>query len=118
MLPERVRKDILLSPLAAIKPIVLSCSEAALVCIQHPGFFPKRWPLPEYNVRVPRIHHVLSFTAVVPFLFHTSFYCWWFFSTKDDWDDDDMDDDFCNQLRAELEKTKPPATGQAKPQQS
>ncbi|CBN75991.1 expressed unknown protein [Ectocarpus siliculosus] len=37
---------------------------------------------------------------------------------QDDWDDDDMDDDFCNQLRAELEKTKPPATGQAKPQQS
>lgn len=36
---------------------------------------------------------------------------------KDDWDDDDMDDDFCNQLRAELEKTKSGAaasSGQAK----
>ncbi|CAM9186844.1 unnamed protein product, partial [Discosporangium mesarthrocarpum] len=24
----------------------------------------------------------------------------------DDWDDDDLDDDFCNQLRAELDKTR------------
>lgn len=36
---------------------------------------------------------------------------------QDDWDDDDMDDDFCNQLRAELEKTKTANSGgQAKPQ--
>eukprot|EP00903_Cladosiphon_okamuranus_P011900 g11176.t1 len=37
---------------------------------------------------------------------------------QDDWDDDDMDDDFCNQLRAELEKTRSGATassGQTKP---
>lgn len=37
---------------------------------------------------------------------------------KDDWDDDDMDDDFCNQLRAELEKTRAgtaATAGQVKP---
>lgn len=40
---------------------------------------------------------------------------------QDDWDDDDMDDDFCKQLRAELERTTSGAGGsaeggQAKPQ--
>lgn len=37
---------------------------------------------------------------------------------QDDWDDDDMDDDFCKQLRAELEKTKSGAGGTAKPAQA
>lgn len=66
------------------------------------------WPAPT-SLRVVLNGDVFSFvscyTSLVP-------------AFKDDWDDDDMDDDFCNQLRAELEKTRSGAaasSGQAKP---
>lgn len=64
-----------------------------------------------------------SATCIPPTLFVCPNFCClsFTFSCQDDWDDDDIDDNFCNQLRAELEKTRTgaaaagAATAQSKP---